>query len=393
MNRNLFVLLILLAASLSALLFHVADTPLSFHGPPIKIGVVVPLSGEFEPQGRMALQGALMAAEEINQGGVLGGKQIRLEIRDSQSDADTAEVACQSLMTEKKVVAILAATGSPSRKRMATLAESEGFPLLYAADYEGGECAPHVFYYSEIPDHTIRPMISYLQETQGPDVFIFGLDVPLSHKIADIATREIDARGGRVVGQEFTPYGTPDYSPVLQRIKASKSRTLLLTPSAKDGTRFIHQFNASSLKGKVTIAAIAFNESHLTQFSPGDLEGIHTCLHFMASLDSPETKAFVARHRHLFPNALYPPTHITEGSFGLLKIFSSALDRAGSLDMIKTMALMPGTRIQGGHGVITLRDDRHVNMNMVIGKFTQGELQAVKKMGEVKPTSQCPRPH
>jgi len=391
MNKNLFVLLILLALSLTALLLHVADTPISFQGPPIKIGVVVPLSGDYEPHGRMALQGASMAVEELNNGGILGGRRLHLEVRNSESDPMAAEALCRRLIEDKKVVAILTVADNASRQRLAIVTKKAGIPLLYATDYEGGECDRHVFYYSETPDHSINPMVSYLLQKRGPGVFIFGQDAPWSTKIAAIAADKIKAEGGQVTGVELTPHGTPDYSQVLKRIKESRSNTLLLTPSGKDGMRFIHQFNASSLKGKVTIAAISFDESHLSEFSPGDLEGIHTCLHFMASLDRPEAKAFVARHKKLFPDSPYPPTHITESSSSLMKMFASALNRAGSLDLEKAMELMPGTRIQGGNGIVTLRDDHHVNMNMVIGRYVQGKLLSVKPMGEIKPENQCAR--
>ncbi|BCS95484.1 ethanolamine utilization protein EutJ [Desulfoluna limicola] len=390
MNKNLFVLLTLLALSLAALLLHVADTPISFKGPPIKIGVVVPLSGDLAVHGNMALQGAWMAVEEINNGGILGGRKIHLEVRDSESNPAAAEALCRSLITEKNITAILAVADNASRQRMAAVTKKETIPLLYATDYDGGECDRHVFYYSEIPELSTVPMVSYLLATHGPGIFMFGQDTSWSRKIAAIATKHIHAEGGHVAGVEFTPHGAPDYSQVLQRIRESRAKALLLMPSGKDGTRFIHQFNTSPLKGVVTIAAVSFDESHLTEFSPGDLEGIHTCLHFMASLDRPETRAFVTRHKKHFPDSPYPPTHITEGSSSLMKMFASALNRAGSLDLRKAIELMPGTRVQGGNGIVTLRDDHHVNMHMVIGRFEQGKLVPVKSLGRVTPEDQCP---
>ena len=48
---------------------------------PIKIGVVLPLSGGFEIYGNLGVRGAKMAVAEINAaGGVLGGRPLELII-------------------------------------------------------------------------------------------------------------------------------------------------------------------------------------------------------------------------------------------------------------------------------------------------------------------------
>ena len=58
---------------------------------PVKIGIVLPLSGAEELFGGQGLQGAKMAAAEINAaGGVLGGRPFDLIIEDEETKLNLA---------------------------------------------------------------------------------------------------------------------------------------------------------------------------------------------------------------------------------------------------------------------------------------------------------------
>ncbi|MBU1232580.1 MAG: ABC transporter substrate-binding protein [Proteobacteria bacterium] len=54
---------------------------------PVRIGVVLPVTGDFATYGALGIQGAKMAVKEINSsGGVLGGRPLELVIKDNESD-------------------------------------------------------------------------------------------------------------------------------------------------------------------------------------------------------------------------------------------------------------------------------------------------------------------
>ena len=75
---------------------------------PIKIGVVIPLSGgPFAEAGEESRLGFLMAEKEINESGGILGRQIQLIIEDDQSKPETGIAACTRLITQEHVVALL----------------------------------------------------------------------------------------------------------------------------------------------------------------------------------------------------------------------------------------------------------------------------------------------
>jgi ABC-type branched-subunit amino acid transport system substrate-binding protein len=97
----------------------------------IKIGVPVPLSGGYAQAGKDILNGAQLAADDINaKGGVLG-KKIELVAQDDKCDADTAAEAAQALV-DKGVVAV--AGGYCSSAAMPELRVFHGAGLAYVMD-------------------------------------------------------------------------------------------------------------------------------------------------------------------------------------------------------------------------------------------------------------------
>ena len=97
----------------------------------IKIGVPVPLSGSYEKAGKDILNGAQLAADDINvKGGVLG-KKIELVSEDDKCDADAGASAAQALL-EKGVVAV--AGGYCSSAAMPELRVFHGAGLPYVMD-------------------------------------------------------------------------------------------------------------------------------------------------------------------------------------------------------------------------------------------------------------------
>ncbi|HEX7683788.1 MAG TPA: branched-chain amino acid ABC transporter substrate-binding protein [Trinickia sp.] len=97
----------------------------------IKIGVPVPLTGSYSTAGKDILNGAKLAADEINAHGGVLGKQIELVPEDDQCDADKAAEAAQTLV-DKGVVAV--AGGYCSSSALPELRVFHGANLAFVMD-------------------------------------------------------------------------------------------------------------------------------------------------------------------------------------------------------------------------------------------------------------------
>src|SRR6201996_6214078 len=78
----------------------------------IKIGVNEPLTGAFAASGTYVVNGAKIAADEINAKGGILGQQIELVIEDNKSNPTEAAAVAEKLITRNKVPVIMGAWGS-----------------------------------------------------------------------------------------------------------------------------------------------------------------------------------------------------------------------------------------------------------------------------------------
>ncbi|MCL6472130.1 MAG: ABC transporter substrate-binding protein [Firmicutes bacterium] len=81
---------------------------------PYKIGAVVSATGPSSPLGLPEKNTLELEVEKINKAGGINGHKLELIIEDDQSDAKNAVTAVSKLIDKEKVIAVIAATISPS---------------------------------------------------------------------------------------------------------------------------------------------------------------------------------------------------------------------------------------------------------------------------------------
>lgn len=95
----------------------------------IIIGGLAPLTGNVAIYGETAVNGAKLAFDEINEAGGILGKKVEFEVYDEKGDP-TEAVNAYNKLSEQGVAAILGDITSKPTAAVASLAESEGMPLL-----------------------------------------------------------------------------------------------------------------------------------------------------------------------------------------------------------------------------------------------------------------------
>ncbi|MDC0336305.1 substrate-binding protein [Pseudodesulfovibrio sp.] len=358
---------------------------------PVKLGVVLPLTGEYKSYGEAALRGLLMAVHDVNNsGGVLNGKRLELVVKDNKTQPGASVRLTRELIQKENVLAIFGPVSSASRNAMTEVLEQFRTPQFYGIDYEGGVPNKWLFCYSPIPDHYIKPLVPYMFENYGKSFYVFGYDYIWPHNIAKVVEREVEALGGRVVGLEFTPFGIQDFSQVLQRIKESEAENLILILPGNDGIKFIRQFNAAGMKRAQQMAALASDEMYIKRLSAKELEGIISPLHFVSSLTTPEATRFVKKARSLFGEQTVV-TYASEAHYGLVLMLTEAIEKVGALDKEKIVEAMTNVEVIVGNGLVQMRSDHNVNMNMLLAQFKGGKLDVIKDFGLISPSDQRTR--
>ena len=96
----------------------------------IKIGVVLPLSGQVAAFGTSGRNGIQMLEEETNKNGGVLGKQVKFVFQDDEGKPATAATVGTKLISEDKVVAIIGPLTSGCANSLGPIAVSNKIPMI-----------------------------------------------------------------------------------------------------------------------------------------------------------------------------------------------------------------------------------------------------------------------
>jgi branched-chain amino acid transport system substrate-binding protein len=251
----------------------------------IKIGVNEPMTGAFAASGTYVVNGAKIAADEINAKGGILGKQIELVIEDNKSNPTEAAAVAEKLITRDKVPVMMGAWGSSlTLAVMPKLMEYET-PMVVETSSSGKITTSG------------NPFIFRISPPSAIEAVAFkGIVDKLDLKKADFLVINNDwGRGtaedfgkmfkekGIVVGLvETMDQGAQDMSAQLSKIKGSDSETLIVTTAVDQLTLIFKQATALGLKKRIITTggsqnpdqiiaqagAAANGTMHLTTFLP-----------------------------------------------------------------------------------------------------------------------------
>jgi ABC-type branched-subunit amino acid transport system substrate-binding protein len=356
----------------------------------VKLGVLQPLSGGLEVLGQQGVQGVQLAVEEANDaGGVLDGRKIELVVADTKTDPKTSVERTTELIQRDRVTAICGPVTSANRDAIRPTIERYKTPLLYATDYEGGVCSRYITCYSALPEHWVNPFIPHVHANYGDSFYLFGSDYIWPQKMNEAIRRVAEQVGGKVVGEEYTPFGVKDFTSTIRKIDGSGAKVVVITVVGADAITFVKQFVAAGGKGKSKIAFFGYSENYLSGFTKDESEGIVCPANFIATLDRPEAKAFVAKVKGRY-GADAVVSNTVDAHYNLTRFFIEGIKRAGADDKEAITDAMVDNTLLSGNGEVYLRpQDRHVDLNVLIATTTDGALVLEKYIGRVEAPNQC----
>jgi branched-chain amino acid transport system substrate-binding protein/urea transport system substrate-binding protein len=356
---------------------------------PIRVGVLQPLSGGLENLGQQGVQGTRLAIEEANEAGGVRGRRFELVIADDKTDPKTAVERARELIQRDKVVAIVGPVTSANRDAIQSTVERLKTPLFYATDYEGGVCSRYIICYSGLPEQWVSPFVPFLKQNYGDTFYMFGSDYVWPRKMNEAVRRAVEEAGGRVVGEEYTPFGVKDFTSTVRKIEQSGAKVLVLDVVGADAITFVKQFVAAGGRARTKLAWLGYSENYIPGLARDESEGIVTVANFISTLDKPEAKAFVAKVKKRFGEGAIV-SNTVDAHYMLTRFFIEGAKRAGTFDKEKIIDAVTGFQLQSGNGLVRLRpEDRHADLNVVIAETRNQRQVLLKDLGLVKAGSQC----
>ena len=196
---------------------------------PIKIGFSMALTGPLAANGKQALLGAQIWAEQVNAKGGLLGRQVQLVNYDDQSNPATVPGIYTKLLDVDKVDLIVSGYATNMVAPAIPIAMQRGkvFIGLFALDANGEFHYPK--YFSMLPSGPTPKesftegffQIAAAQNPKPQTIAIAAEDADFSHNAADGARANVKKYGFKSVYDKTYPPNTTDFSPIIRAIQAA----------------------------------------------------------------------------------------------------------------------------------------------------------------------------
>lgn len=266
---------------------------------PVKIGMLVPLTGVFARNGREAVDGTRLYLDEI--GWKASGRTIELLVEDYEGKPDVGLTKARKLVERDRVHLLKGIVSSAVGLAVAGYARDQRIPVIVSADFGASSLTmpgkllnPYIFRWSQSGTGPGQAAADWAYKVAGwrkvvsiASDYVGGLEVNGSF------ARVFCTLGGRIVQELWPPLGTPDFAPFLTQIDRSADAVIEFTPGA-DGLRFGRQYLEYGLKlPLMDVYAQVTDEANLRQFGDAAV-GWYSTIHYTALIDTPENKRFLA---------------------------------------------------------------------------------------------------
>jgi branched-chain amino acid transport system substrate-binding protein len=343
----------------------------------IVIGEVAALSGGTATFGQSSHAGTQMAVDEINAGGGVLGKQLKLITEDDQSKQGEAGTVAKKLVSREKVVAMLGEVASGRSLEMAPICQKDGVPMISPASTN-----PDV---TATGDYIFR--VCFIDPFQGTVMAKFALskgwknvavmtDAKQDYSVGltKFFKEYFKANGGMITGEQSYGSGDKDFKAQLTALKAGNPEAILASGYYGETSLIAKQARELGITVPL-LGGDGWDSPSLVAVAGAAIEGCFFSNHFSTEDQSPRIQEFVRKYQAKH-NAV--PDAMAALGYDSALILADAIKRAGTTDGKALRDAIAATKdFDGVTGRITLDEKRNANKPAVVLTIKDGKYSYV----------------
>ena len=335
---------ILLAAAVAALPFTAQA-----QGEPLKIGVILPMTGPSASTGRQ-IDGAIKLWLQQT-GGKIGNRKVEVLLKDDAGVADTTRRLAQELVVNDKVVALAGFGLTPLALATAPIATQSKTPMVVMAAATSiiTEASPYIVRTSFTLPQAAVAMGEWAPKNGIKKVVTLVADFGPGNDAEKFFSDRMVLNGAQVLEKLRTPLRSPDFAPALQKVRDAKPDALFVFLPSGQGAQFMKQFGERGLD-KAGIKLIATgdvtDDDQLNDM--GDVAlGVVNAHHYSAAHNSPANQKFVAEFQALNK---FRPNFMAVGGYDGMRVIFKGLETSKGLGGDALLAAMKGQVFESPRG-------------------------------------------
>ncbi|MEW6348475.1 MAG: ABC transporter substrate-binding protein [Thermodesulfobacteriota bacterium] len=227
----------------------------------LKVGVILPLTGEKAKFGEIEKKSFEMALEEINKAGGVGGKKIEFAFEDDTGRPDVARAAAEKLISRDQVIMLTGGYGSSETFAIAGVAQQKRMPFLVCtgSDNKITEKGWDYIYRLNPPvgDYA-KGLESFLTEVVKPKTAAILYE---NTNFGSAGSKEFQETCKRlnikVVISEGYQHGGVDFKPILVKVKEAKPDLVYMISYLMDASLLMKQSMELRIKPALFVGGAA----------------------------------------------------------------------------------------------------------------------------------------
>ena len=263
---------------------------------PVRIGLILPLTGPFASTGRQ-IEAAVRLYMQKN-GDTVAGNKLELLVRDDTGLApETTKRLAQELVARDHVTFLAGFGLTPLALATAPVATEGRVPMIVmgAATSIVPQRSPFIVRAGFTVPQITAPIAQWGARNGMKRVVTSVTDFAPGLECERTFIKHFTENGGTIVESMRTPLANPDYAPFLQRAKDAKPDAMFIFVPSGQGAAIMKQFVDRGLKEagiKLFCTGDVLDDDLLESIGPPAI-GVVSSHHYSAAHDSPENKAYV----------------------------------------------------------------------------------------------------
>ena len=341
-------------AILAALAFPSSAVVLAADTGPIKIGLILPMTGQSASTGRQI--DAAVKLWVAQNGNKIAGRTVEVILKDDGAVPDATKRIAQELIVNDKVAVIAGFGITPTALATAPLGTQSKTPMVVmaAATSSITEASPYFIRTSfTLPQVTIA-IADWAAKNKIKKAITLVADYGPGFDAEKFFDSQFRLNGGQILDKLRTPLRAPDFAPVLQKVSDSKPDALFVFLPSGQGAAFMKQFAERGLdKSGVRLIATGDVTDDDQLNDMGDVAlGVVNSHHYSAAHPSPTNKKFVEAFQAA--NKGMRPNFMAIGGYDGMRVIYKALEASKGEGGEKLLAAMKGQVFESPRGPVLI---------------------------------------
>ena len=336
----------------------------------IKIGAIMPITGQVSLYGTQSQKAMQMYVDELNAKGGINGQKVTLIVEDDEATPEKSVNAFKKLTAQDKVVAFVGALTSKCSNAITSEAQAKKIVMLSSSSTADEVTDAGDFVFRACYNDSFQGVVvsQFAFETVGAKkaAILFDNANDYSKGLTETFKANFLALGGEIVAEESYNTGDKDFAAQITKIKGTSPDVIFIPDYYSTVSVIAKQVREQG----ITVPMMgADGWDGVTAEAGDEVIDCYFSNHYAADSDDADVKRFVAAYKAKYnedPNAL------AALAYDSIVILTDAIAKAGSMDSQKIRDALAATDKKVVTGQIKFNEKRNPVKSAVMVKIVKG---------------------